>query len=85
MTLDSLGGGQTMQDLASNVFHPTGEIAELRKDSDLDQSQRNENKESWRVLRCTLEVRVAELNEGLNVRNEEKEGNEKNRADSQLE
>uniref|UniRef100_A0A452R023 PPM-type phosphatase domain-containing protein n=1 Tax=Ursus americanus TaxID=9643 RepID=A0A452R023_URSAM len=29
--------------------------------------------------RCTLEVRVAELNEGLNVRNEEKERNEKNR------
>lgn len=36
MTLDNLGGGQTMQDLASNVFHLTGEIAEFRKDSDLD-------------------------------------------------
>lgn len=49
MTLDSAGGGQTMQDVGTTLFHLTAETAALRKDSGLDQNQRNENKSTGRV------------------------------------
>lgn len=49
MTLDSSGGGQTLQDVATTLFHLTAEIAALRKDSGLDPNQRNESKSTGRV------------------------------------